>query len=298
MLIRDFLASGAPSISFEFFPPKSDEAAAQLERTISELGELSPTFVSVTYGAGGSTREKTVEIVSRIKRGAGIEAMAHLTCVGSTRDELGSVLHRLADGGVENVLALRGDPPKGQTAFVPVEGGFRYANELAAFIREAHGDKLCVGGAAYPEKHVESGNPAVDLNNLKRKVDAGLDFVITNLFFDNRHYWEFVERARGVGIKVPIIPGVMPITNAAQIERFTLFCGATLPFKLAAELDRRRDDPKAVVQLGVAHATSQCIDLLTGGAPGIHFYTLNRSHATKDIFTALKTIGLTRSTSA
>ena len=294
MLIRDFLASGAPSISFEFFPPKSDEAAAQLERTISELGELSPTFISVTYGAGGSTREKTVEIVSRIKRGAGIEAMAHLTCVGSTRDELGSVLHRLADGGVENVLALRGDPPKGQTAFTPVEGGFRYANELAAFIREAHGDKLCVGGAAYPEKHVESGNPAVDLNNLKRKVDAGLDFVITNLFFDNRHYWEFVERARGVGIKVPIIPGIMPITNAAQIERFTLFCGATLPFKLAAELDRRRDDPKAVLQLGVAHATSQCIDLLTGGAPGIHFYTLNRSHATKDIFTALKTIGLTR----
>ena len=294
MLIRDFLASGAPSISFEFFPPKSDEAAAQLERTISELGELSPTFISVTYGAGGSTREKTVEIVSRIKRGAGIEAMAHLTCVGSTRDELGSVLHRLADGGVENVLALRGDPPKGQKAFTPVEGGFRYANELAAFIREAHGDKLCVGGAAYPEKHVESGNPAVDLNNLKRKVDAGLDFVITNLFFDNRHYWEFVERARGVGIKVPIIPGIMPITNAAQIERFTLFCGATLPFKLAAELDRRRDDPKAVLQLGVAHATSQCIDLLTGGAPGIHFYTLNRSHATKDIFTALKTIGLTR----
>ena len=294
MLIRDFLASGAPSISFEFFPPKSDEAAAQLERTISELGELSPTFVSVTYGAGGSTREKTVEIVSRIKRGAGIEAMAHLTCVGSTRDELASVLHRLAEGGVENVLALRGDPPKGQTAFTPVEGGFRFANELAAFIRATHGDKLCVGGAAYPEKHVESGNPAVDLNNLKRKVDAGLDFVITNLFFDNRHYWEFVERARAAGIKVPIIPGIMPITNAAQIERFTLFCGATLPFKLAAELDRRRDDPKAVLQLGVAHATSQCIDLLTGGAPGIHFYTLNRSHATKDIFTALKTIGLTR----
>ena len=291
MLIRELLGS-APSISFEFFPPKSDEAAAQLERTIAELGELHPSFVSVTYGAGGSTREKTIEIVTRIRSGAGIEAMAHLTCVGATRDELGALLRRLTDAGVENVMALRGDPPKGQTTFTQVEGGFRYAAELVAFIREAHGNSLCLGGAAYPETHLECGNPAVDLNNLKKKVDAGLDFVITNPFFDNRHYWEFVERARAAGITVPIIPGIMPITNAAQVERFTLFCGATLPFKLAAELDRRRNDPAAVMKLGVAHATSQCIDLLTGGAPGIHFYTLNRSSATKDIFTALKSIGL------
>jgi methylenetetrahydrofolate reductase (NADPH) len=292
MLIRDLLASGAPSISFEFFPPKSDEAAAQLERTIAELGALRPGFISVTWGAGGSTREKTIEIVSRIREGAGIEAMAHLTCVGATREELGSVLRRLEEAGIRNVLALRGDPPKGQTAFTVVEGGFRYASDLTAFIREAHGSPLCVGGAAYPEKHVECGNPAVDLNNLKRKVDAGLDFLITQLFFDNRHYWEFAERARSAGIRVPIIAGIMPITNAAQIERFTISCGATLPFKLAAELDRRRSDPQAVMQLGVAHATSQCIDLLTGGAPGIHFYTLNRSHATRDIFMALKSIGL------
>lgn len=292
MLIRDLLASGAPSISFEFFPPKSDEAAAQLERTIADLGALRPGFVSVTWGAGGSTREKTIEIVSRIRDGGGIEAMAHLTCVGATRDELGSVLQRLKNAGIRNVLALRGDPPKGQTSFTAVDGGFRYACDLTSFIREAHGPDLCVGGAAYPEKHVECGNPAVDLNNLKRKVDAGLDFLITQLFFDNRHYWDFVERARSVGIRVPIIAGIMPITNAAQIERFTIACGATLPFKLAAELDRRRSDPQAVMQLGVAHATSQCIDLLTGGAPGIHFYTLNRSHATRDIFTALKSIGL------
>ena len=292
MFIRDLLASGAPSISFEFFPPRSDEAVAQLERTITELGELSPTFVSVTYGAGGSTREKTIEVVSRIKRSAGIEAMAHLTCVGSTREEIGTVVQRLKDAGVENVLALRGDPPKGQTSFTAVEGGFRYASELTAFIREAHGESICVGGAAYPEKHVECGNPAVDLNNLKRKVDAGLDFLITQLFFDNRHYWEFVERARNAGIKVPIVPGIMPITNAAAIERLTIGCGTTLPFKLAAEMDRRRSDPRAVMQLGVAHATSQCIELLSGGAPGIHFYTLNRSNATKDIFSALKSIGL------
>jgi methylenetetrahydrofolate reductase (NADPH) len=292
MLIRDLLASGAPSISFEFFPPKSDEAAAQLERTIADLGALQPGFISVTWGAGGSTREKTIEIVSRIREGAGIEAMAHLTCVGATRDELASVLRRLEEAGIRNVLALRGDPPKGQTTFTAVEGGFRYASDLTAFIREAHGLSLCVGGAAYPEKHVECGNPAVDLNNLKRKVDAGLDFLITQLFFDNRHYWEFVERARSAGIRVPIVAGIMPITNAAQVERFTISCGATLPFKLAAELDRRRADPQAVMQLGVAHATSQCIDLLTGGAPGIHFYTLNRSHATRDIFMALKSIGL------
>ncbi|HVW85648.1 MAG TPA: methylenetetrahydrofolate reductase [NAD(P)H] [Bryobacteraceae bacterium] len=292
MLIRDLLASGAPSISFEFFPPRSNEAAAQLERTIAELGALTPTFISVTYGAGGSTREKTIEIVSRIRKGAGIEAMAHLTCVGSTREELCAVLQRLTEAGVENILALRGDPPRGQTSFTPVDGGYRYAAELVAFIRQAYGDRLCVGGAAYPEKHIECGNPAVDLNNLKRKVDAGLDFVITQLFFDNRHYWEFVERARAAGIKVPIIPGIMPITNAAQVERFTVACGATLPFKLAAELDRRRDDLQAIMKLGVAHATSQCIDLLTGGAPGIHFYTLNRSTATRDIFMALRNIGL------
>ncbi len=291
MLIRDLLASG-PSISFEFFPPKSDEAATQLERTIAELAALEPAFVSVTYGAGGSTREKTIDIVTRIRSVAGIEAMAHLTCVGSTRDELRAVLERLRESGVENVLALRGDPPKGQSAFTAVEGGFRYASELTGFIRETHGGRLCLGGAAYPEKHVECGNPAVDLHNLKRKVDAGLDFLITQLFFDNRHYWEFVERARAAGIGVPIIPGLMPITNAAQIERFTVACGATLPFKLAAELDRRRNDPAAVMKLGVAHATSQAIDLLTGGAPGIHFYTLNRSTASKDIFTALKSIGL------
>jgi len=294
MLIRDLLASGAPSISFEFFPPKSDEAAAQLERTIAELAPLNPGFISVTWGAGGSTREKTIEIVSHIRDGAGIEAMAHLTCVGSTREELGSILHRLRAAGICNVLALRGDPPKGQSSFAAIDGGFRYASELTSFIRETLGADVCLGGAAYPEKHIECGNPAVDLNNLKRKVDAGLDFLVTQLFFDNRHYWEFVERARAAGITVPIVPGIMPITNVNSIERLTISCGTTLPFKLAAELDRRRADPQAVMQLGVAHATSQCIDLLTGGAPGIHFYTLNRSHATRDIFTALKTIGLAR----
>lgn len=287
MQIRDLLGEGCRSFSFEFFPPKSEEAAKQLERTIADLRELDPTFVTVTYGAGGSTREKTIDIVSRIKRDTGIEAMAHLTCVGSTQQELKDVLRRLMDAGIENVLALRGDPPKGEKAFAAVAGGFSYAWELVKFIRELHGGRLSIGGAGYPEKHVECANPAVDLQYLKHKTDQGLDFITTQLFFDNRVYFEFVDRARAIGIKVPIIPGIMPIMNAAQAERF----GATLPFRLAAELHKRRDDPKAVHQLGVAHATSQCMDLLMGGAPGIHFYTMNRSTATSEIFAQLKASG-------
>lgn len=288
MHIRQFFSSGKPSFSFEFFPPKSDEAAAQLERTIADLSELGPTFVSVTYGAGGSTREKTIDIVSRIKRDTGIEAMAHLTCVGASKDEIAAVLDRLLEAGVENVLALRGDPPKGQATFQATEGGFSYANELVAFIRERYGNSICIGAAAYPETHIECGDAEADLVNLKRKVDAGVDFVTTQLFFDNRHYTDFVKRARAIGITVPIVPGIMPILNAAQAERF----GATLPPQLTAELNRRRDDHDAVLQLGVAHATAQCTDLLQSGAPGIHFYTLNRSTATRHIFTSLQAIGL------
>jgi methylenetetrahydrofolate reductase (NADPH) len=291
MRISDILARKNPIFSFEFFPPKTNEAAAQLERTIADLGPLEPDYVSVTYGAGGSTREKTLDIVTRIKRGSGIEAMAHLTCSGSSREELRSVLDRIIESDVDNVLALRGDPPKGQTEFIPAPDGFRYANELIEFIRTHYDDKLCVGVAGYPEKHIECGNPFVDLTNLKRKVDAGAAFIITQLFFDNRKYFEFVDFARANGITVPVIPGIMPITNAAQIERFTRMCGASLPFRLAAELDRRRDNPEAVMQLGTAHATAQCLELLQCGAPGIHFYTLNRSTATMQVLTALRTVG-------
>ena len=290
MRITEILRQGRPVFSFEFFPPKTDEAAEQLERTIAELRPLTPDFVSVTYGAGGSTREKTIDIVSRIKRETGIEAMAHLTCVGSTRDDLRSVLDRLAEAGVENVLALRGDPPKGQKEFTAVEGGCRYANELISLIRENYGDTFCVGAAAYPEKHIECGNPAVDLANLRRKVEAGAEFLITQLFFDNRRYFEFVENARACGIRIPISAGIMPITNAGQVERFTMMCGASLPFRLAAELDRKREDARAVMQLGVAHATAQSLDLMQGGAPGIHFYTLNRSSATRQVLSAIRIV--------
>ncbi|HYO84670.1 MAG TPA: methylenetetrahydrofolate reductase [NAD(P)H] [Bryobacteraceae bacterium] len=291
MRIGALLASKKPVFSFEFFPPKTQEAAEQLERTISDLKPLEPDFVSVTYGAGGSTREKTIDIVSRIRRDTGIESMAHLTCVGATGEELRDVLQRLRDAGVENVLALRGDPPKGQTTFTPTEGGFRYGSELVGFIRDGFGDHFSIGAAAYPEKHVECGNPAVDLANLRRKVDAGAQFLVTQLFFDNRKYFEFVDNARAAGIHVPIVPGIMPITNAGSIERVTLMCGASLPYRLAVELDRRRDDPQAVMQLGIAHATAQCIELLQCGAPGIHFYTLNRSTATMQVLSALRIIG-------
>jgi methylenetetrahydrofolate reductase (NADPH) len=291
MHIGDLFGQDRPIFSFEFFPPRTEEAAAQLQRTIADLRPLQPSFVSVTYGAGGTTRERTIDIVSRIRRDTGIEAMAHLTCAGSTREELSSVLQRLADAGVENVLALRGDPPKGQSAFQAVEGGFSYASELVNFIRQHHGNRFSVGAAAYPEKHIECGNPAVDLINLKRKTAEGVDFLVTQLFFDNRRYFEFVERARRNGITQPIVPGIMPITNASSIERMTVSCGASLPFDLAEELDRKRADPAAVLQLGIDHAIEQCVGLLQGGAPGIHFYTLNRSHATVEIFQALKERG-------
>ena len=200
--------------------------------------------------------------------------MAHLTCAGSTRDELAAVLQRLADAGVENVLALRGDPPKGQTTFQAAEGGFSYASELVRFIRQNYAGHFSVGAAAYPEKHIECGNPAVDLTNLKRKVEEGVDFLITQLFFDNRRYFEFVERARRNGITVPIIPGIMPITNASQMERFTVACGATLPYELAEELDRRRVT-RPLSASGCRTRDPAMRGIAEGGVPGIHFYTLN-----------------------
>ncbi|WP_257456376.1 methylenetetrahydrofolate reductase [NAD(P)H] [Archangium lipolyticum] len=287
MKIRNRLNPSNPCFSFEFFPPKTDEGTANLLRTLEDLTPLEPGFVSVTYGAGGSTRDKTVELVTRIKRETGIEAMAHLTCVGHTRDELREVLRRLADAKLENVLALRGDPPQGQKTFEPVPGGFRNATELVRFIREEDFN-FCLGGACYPEGHVETVSRDEDLRNLKAKVDAGLDFVITQLFFDNAFYFDFVERARRIGINVPIVPGIMPITNYEQVQRFTRMCGATVPMRLTLQLERVKDQPEALVQLGVAHATVQCMELLSRGVPGIHFYTLNKSPATRMIVSALR----------
>lgn len=287
MKIRNRLNPSNPCFSFEFFPPKTDEGVANLLKTLEDLAPLEPGFVSVTYGAGGSTRDRTLELVTRIKAETGIEAMAHLTCVGHTREELRELLQRLTEAKLDNVLVLRGDPPLGQKTFTPAEGGFAYASELVQFIREEDFN-FCMGGACYPEGHVETASRDDDLRHLKAKVDAGLDFVVTQLFFDNAFYFDFVERARRAGINVPIVPGIMPITNYDQVQRFTRMCGATVPMRLGLQLERVKDQPDAVVQLGVAHATVQCMELLSRGVPGIHFYTLNKSPATRMIVSALR----------
>lgn len=287
MKIAELYQRGGPVFSFEFFPPKTPQGVENLYRTIAQLRELDPGFVSVTYGAGGTTRELTVDLVSRIKAELGLEAMAHLTCVGAGRTEIRAVLDELVRRGIENVLALRGDPPRDQAAFEPAPDGFAYAAQLVAFIRSG-GYPFGVGGAGYPEGHVECPDRDADLAHLVAKVDAGLDFVITQLFFDNRDFFAFVARARAVGIRVPIVPGLMPITNVAQIERFTQMCGARIPPELMARLNRVRDDEEAVRHLGVEHATAQGRDLIAKGAPGIHFYTLNQSPATRAILKALR----------
>ncbi len=287
MRIRELLTCGRPAFSFEFFPPKAENRSLLLD-TILALQELKPTYISVTYGAGGSTRDLTVELVGSIKRDYGIETMAHLTCVGASRDEIYSVVDRLASAGVENVLALRGDPPRGQTNFQPVPDGFCYGAELAAFIRQRF--MLCIAGACYPEKHPECESFDHDLLYLRQKVEAGAEFLITQLFFDNRKYFDFVAKARAIGIGVPIIPGIMPITNVAQVERITKMCGSSIPEPLLSEMQKVQDKPDAVLALGVAQATAQCLELLQKGAPGIHFYTLNKSAATRMILTAIRTV--------
>lgn len=286
MKIIDKLARRQPSFSFEFFPPKDESGVEELFRTVFELRRYEPTYVSVTWGAGGSTRRLTLELVRRIKAEAGIEAMAHLTCVGATRDEIGQILEQMRDGGIDNVLPLRGDPPRGQANFVRPEGGFGHACELVEFIRARH--DFCLAGACYPEKHPEAPDLATDLVNLKRKVDSGVDFLITQLFFDEADYFSFVDKARAQGIAKPIVPGIMPITNFSQIQRLSAMCGARIPAALVERLERANNDAAQVRAIGVDHATRQCRALLEGGAPGIHFYTLNRSPATVQILEALR----------
>ena len=283
MRISEHIQTGTPTLSFEFFPPKDDIGFWDLYKTIESLKPLSPSFVSVTYGAGGGTRRKTIDLVARIKKDAGIEPMAHLTCVGADRVELARVVDELKSHGIENVLALRGDPPEGQAGFSATVGGFRYANELVAFIRERHGD-LCIGAACYPEGHPESSSREQDLSHLKRKVDAGVDFLITQLFFDPADFLAFRDRATAAGIHTPIIAGIMPILSVKQIKRFTQMCGARIPKELLSRVEAVEDDAEAVRQLGMYHATEQCATLLAHGVAGIHFYTLNRSTATRAIY--------------
>jgi methylenetetrahydrofolate reductase (NADPH) len=306
MLIRDRLAHKRPVFSFEFFPPRDEQGERVLWRSLEQLAPLGPDFVSVTYGAGGSTRTRTVELVGRIKRELGIEPLAHLTCVGSTRDELEATVERLLEQDVRNILALRGDPPRDQTEFVHTPGGFRYASELTAWLKQRW-PELCVGGACYPEVHPEADNRERDLGHLREKVAAGAEFLITQLFFDNAAYFDFHDRARAAGITVPMLPGIMPVTNVKQVERFTKMCGASIPELLRDRLHAIADsvdgfDPQEVFWAGVSYAAYQCRGLLerpgtspfagaygeTRGVAGIHFYTLNRSPATRALFEILQ----------
>jgi methylenetetrahydrofolate reductase (NADPH) len=287
MKIKDLFGRGKPLFSFEFFPPKDEAGVAALFDTVNRLRDLHPSFVSVTYGAGGSTRRKTIELTKRIKQELGIEAMSHLTCVGHSRGEIRTILDEIEAAGIENIMTLRGDPPRGKAEFVPHPDGFRYADELVAFIRSRKPD-MCLGVAGYPEGHPEATSKEADLSNLKKKVDAGADFIVTQLFFDNRDYFNLVDRALALGIRLPVIPGIMPITDVGQIKRFTQMCGAKIPSALLAELEMADGIKEAVVKIGIRYSTAQCESLLKNGAPGIHFYTLNRSTSTQKILSDLK----------
>lgn len=292
-LVRDIYAAqrdgGRPVISFEFFPPKTEEGDRNLlEKTIPALLQTRPDYCSVTYGAGGSTRDKTLMIVDRIQRQHGLTAVAHLTCVCATREEIGDLLRQIQGLGVKNILALRGDPPGGGV-FEPTPGGFQFSSQLVRFIRE-QGD-FCVGVAGFPEGHIAcKTGKHTDWAHLKQKIDSGAEFVLTQLFFDNADFHEFREHmTKQLGVEVPIVPGVVSILSGAQIKRFTALCGARIPAALEAKLDQLGADDAAVTEFGIEYATRQCEELLRAGAPGLHFYTLNKAPTTVRI---LKNLGL------
>ena len=286
MRIDRLLAERRPVFSFEFFPPKTEDGHANLRATLEVLREDQPDFVSVTYGALGSTRDTTIDIVKWIKQELGIEAMAHFTCVGATVEELRATLDEIETAGVENVLALRGDPPAGEEEWRQTPGGLRYSTELIELLTGSYG--FAVGAAAFPEVHPQAESPESDIRFLKAKQDAGATFLITQLLFDNEYYFDFVARAREADVTVPIIPGIMPVTNLRNIKRIAELCKSEIPEAYERELEAREGDPQAMQDLGVAYATLQCVDLLSRGAPGIHFYTLNRSPATRAILAALR----------
>jgi len=289
MKLSDIYRNSRRSFSFEFFPPKTPEGEIKLFDTIRELKALKPSFVSVTYGAMGTTRTNTRRIVSRIKQEIGIEAAAHLTCVTHTREEMIEILRELKEFGIENIVALRGDMPKGETEFKPVEGGFSYAGELVRLIRNdpEFSSAFSLAVAGYPEGHVECRSKELDLEHLKQKVDFGADIIITQLFFDNRDYFSFVERIRRMDIHIPVVAGIMPITHGGQIQKFAGMCGAKIPQDLLTRMQNLGEDQSAVEALGIEYATKQCEELLKSGIPGIHFYTLNKSRATREIYNNL-----------
>ena len=285
MRIDEILSSRRPVFSVEFFPPKTEEGRAQMFETAHSLRELGPDFVSVTYGAGGSTRDGTVEITRTLKDELGFETMAHLSCVGETAEGISATLDRIGEAGIDNVFALRGDPPRGQEDFVQPEGGLGSAAELASFI--SAGWDFSIGGACFPEVHPEAPDLETDLSYLKTKVESGASFLITQLFFDNRVYFDFVAAARERGIDVPILAGVIPVASYAQTKRICDLCDASIPAQLERAFEAVEGDERAEFELGIAYASQQCAELLLGGAPGIHFYALNRAPATCAVLAAL-----------
>jgi methylenetetrahydrofolate reductase (NADPH) len=287
MRIDEILATTRPCFSVEFFPPKTEEGRDALFETVDVLRELQPSFFSVTYGAGGATREGTLETTRAIKDEHGVEAMAHLSCVGETTESLREIVDRIAEAGIENILALRGDPPRGQPDFVQPEGGLASSAELTGLITDSH-PEIAIGGACFPEVHPEAPSLEADIAYLKTKVDAGASFLITQLFYDNRSYFDFVPAARAAGIDVPIIPGIMPMTGFKQIARIAELCEAKIPVALADAMEAAGGDERVEFELGVAYAAQQCADLLRRGVPGIHFYALNRWPATRAVLSALQ----------
>ena len=286
MTLRDTYNPGAFGLSIEIFPPKTPAGDEALFENLDSLSRYKPAFVSCTYGAGGSTRERTVDLCVEIQKRYSLPATAHLTCVGSTRDDLMTWLDKADANGIANIMALRGDPPEGMTQFEAVAGGLRYANQLVELIRECR-PEMGIGVAGYPEKHQEAPDPQTDLENLKRKVDTGADAVFTQLFFINDNFLKFRDAYNEAGIEAPLIPGIMPITSYARIKRITAMCGAIFPEDLANKLEAVQEDADAQFEIGVEHAIQQCRQLIDAGVPGIHFYALNRSQACGRILDAL-----------
>jgi len=289
--ISDMLRGNGPLLSVEFFPPKNEEGARQILRTANALRQESPHFVSITYGAGGGTRDRTLAYGELLKEIFGFEVMPHLTCVGHPADEIAGILERFDEVGFSNIMALRGDPPKGETDFKPHPDGFAYASDLIAFIKDRY-PQFCLGAGAYPEKHPEAPDSKTDVDNLKRKVDAGADFLTTQLFFDNEDFFRFEEACRKAGIDIPIIPGVLPAVSHTQVTKFCGFCGARLPDELSKRMADCGDDAERAQQVGIEWAWEQITELFERGAPALHLYILNRQKAPLEIIRRLRSEGL------
>lgn len=286
--IRDLFLQHAKTYSFELFPPKTDKGFENLLKTIAQLCELKPDYISCTYGAGGGNREKTFDVVQHIEEHHHVIGMAHLTCVLNTKDDIRAIVEDIKSRGIRNILALRGDPPKDHPDWQPTEDNFKYSSELAAFIRAKHGEYFGIAVAGFPEGHLLCPDRDKDAEFLKLKIDAGADFVITQLFFDNRDYFGYIERLRKIGVQVRVIPGILPITDYKALQRFCAVCGATVTDEVKKIFEPLQDDQDATLKAGTEFAIRQCQELLDGGAPGIHFYCLNKAHPTAEILAGVR----------